>query len=63
MTERKLPDLTPAWFQVAMTPRHQPDGSILRTLTPPRRGSRLPVPIILLGVVILSAIAFLLGMR
>ena len=64
MTDRKLPELTPAWFRVAMTPRHQPDGSILRTLTPPtRRGSGLAPPVILLGIAILSAVAFIFGTK
>jgi hypothetical protein len=58
----KMADLTPAWFQGAMTPRHQPDGSVLRTLTPPRRSVGVPVGIILLAIGVLSAAAFAYGM-
>jgi hypothetical protein len=58
---KKMADLTPAWFQGAMTPRHQPDGSVLRTLTPPRRAAGLPVGVILLIIVLLSCAAFVWG--
>lgn len=58
----KLRDLTPEWFQSAMTPRYQPDGTVLYTLTPPRSGGRrdrLKGIGTLLGIVIIIAIGAL----
>ena len=58
----EMPELTEEWFRVAMQPKYHQDGSVTRTLTPPRRSAGLPVAIILLIVTVLAAAAFVWGL-
>lgn len=43
MPRSDLAPLTIEWFQCAMQPKHQPDGTVLRTLTPPAKREWSPI--------------------